>query len=192
MKKLLLLFLVVLVVPTVALADTTSVTPTSALIWGEQVVIDNQIVPNYNALITGSHRNSRPALGAYFQVGDGFNEAFVGPTFHRWDTDLFLGLLGAEQTDSFRYRWTTSAYYSSGKKTALFVYERSSPEDWWLRAYADYQVRPGGHVGWMIQRSLGGGPRLQVDIPATSWSVWGAALFDGDRVNQIYALQAAF
>lgn len=156
-----------------------------------------------NAVFGG---NTTSSASGYFSNGKGVSTFFlVGEKYAEWYIsfgrsatfgEAFIVAnagLGAEQTpNGFGRMIAASAFAKLGNISFLGIVERGS--GLWYKGHVKWHVVPQVAVGFLAQRYSGIGPRVDVRIPRTPLTLWGAALRDKElgRSGGIVAATASF
>ncbi len=165
----------------------------STSFWVEEqnIVSDSGSSPWINGLV--SHKlDEKLGIYAWFQIGEGWAQAYVGPTYSpsSW---LQVGAgVGLEQADNPE-RFGTFVWMGRGRCSLLSLYEDGGGDHWYK---SEFNVKATGWLGAgaIVQHMLGVGPRVELNIPGTPVMVWGAPLYDWStgRFNGILAARVSF
>ena len=148
-----------------------AVSVSAGTIENQNAVFEGEIAPSVN----GYFANGKGA-SAFFLVGEQYAEGYV--SFGRSETigSVFVAAeagLGVEQTPSgFGRMLAASVFAKFGNVSFLGVAERGS--GMWYKFHIKWNVVPQVSLGILAKRHSGIGPRLDIRIPHTPLTVWGA------------------
>ena len=157
----------------------------------QNAVFGGSVAPS----VSGYFSNRRN-VSTFFLVGEQYAEGYI--SFSRSTTfgDAFVAAdvgLGVEQTPAgFGRMIAASVFAKQGNTSFLGVVERGS--GLWYKCHFKWQIVSQVSVGILAQRYAGIGPRIDVRIPRTPLTVWGAALRDKEfgRSGGIVAATSSF
>lgn len=164
---------------------------TSFWVEEQNIVSDGGNSPWINGLV--SHKLGEK-LGTYvfFQVGEGWAQAYMGPTYSpkSW---LQVGAgVGLEQADN-PVRLGSFVWMGRGRYSLLAIYEDGGGGHWYK---SEFNIKATGWLGAgaIVQHNLGVGPRVELNIPRTPVTIWGAPLYDWStgRFNGTLAARVSF
>ncbi len=145
--------------------------------------------------VNGYFSNGKNA-SVFFLLGEKYAEGYL--SFGRSAT--FAGTfvaadagLGVEQTsDGFGRMIAASVFAKKGSVSLLGIVERGS--GLWYKSHLKWQVVPQVSLGILAQRYAGIGPRVDVRIPRTPLTLWGAVLRDQElgRSGALIAVTSSF
>jgi len=151
---------------------------------------------NYTPNIYATHSfNDHIGISSFVLVDREWGEFVAGPTLSPapWIEIGFSA--GVEQVDDSPKTWrtVTSLWLGHGRYSSLGIFEKGGGGWWYTSRFIIHEADwLGGGV--MAQRFVGIGPRVEISIPHTPITIWGAGLHDleGDSNNAIVGIKANF
>lgn len=188
MKKIILLALLTIAVVT-AHAEASFCTEVQIEITEEKT--------NYTPNIYATYFfNDCVGISSFVLVGEKWAEYVIGPISSpaSW---VEIGFnVGVEQADDSPKTWrtATSLWLGHGRYSSLGIFEKGGG-GWWYTSRFIVQATDWLRGGVMAQRFAGIGPRVEISIPHTPITIWGAGLHDlegEDSNNAIIGIKANF
>ena len=192
MKGMMLMMLCVLMFASAAIAQTTeTIHPTTSIVsvWNEYQTTDGGL-DNFNVWANVWPSDGKFGFYLYTQGAQpSFTQTYGGPAVRMFDGQFELGAgLGVENVDgNVGLRRSVYGIVTHQKFSSANWYESSRNSGWWFLTQDMYSVTPTLEAGYRLQRFLGGGPMVRYTATFKNWAFqpYGAALYDGDRLNPI-------
>ncbi len=156
--------------------------------WVEQrtFVSSGSVTPRIDGLITGRLSGK---LGAFvwFQTQEGYSESYGGLTYDPKPWLQLAGGVGIEEAKN-PARAGGFVWMGNAKTSVLFIPEYGG-SGFWLKTELNRKVSKSLRVGILTERYKGTGPRVEYKIPYTPLFLWGAPMFERNRINVIFAIR---
>lgn len=147
-----------------------------------------QATPRLDGSFSRSFNKKFGAL-AWFQVQNGYSEAYVGPTVSpaSW---LQLGVGAGLEQAQHPGRIGGFIWAGKGELSAILIAEDGGSGKWY-KAEANYAVNKIVGVGLITERFKGSGPRVEFVLPRTGFKLWFAPLLEKGSVNGLVGIRLA-
>ncbi len=120
----------------------------------------------------------------YFQTNKYWSEAYIGPN---WSPKSWLSLsasIGVQSVESGSpVRYASSLWMGNKVGSVIAFYERGADsKDTWWKVKSTINVKKGFRVGTLLEKGLDAAPLVEIDIPNTKLTVWGAYYDSGSKL----------
>ncbi len=156
----------------------------SAQTWVEirTYTAEGATTPRLDAWLSGSIADKLGSFG-WLQADQTYAEAYAGLTFSPKNWLQFGAGAGIEQAPR-PARFGSFLWAGNQRQSGLAIFEQGGSGPWWKAEY-NYQLYAQLGVGLITERFKGSGIRLQVSLPKTPLTLWGAPLLHNGHLAGI-------